>query len=153
MDDHRLNVLHLIDPGLPGGGVCTLKLLADVVARLTDVRHDLIIIGNAGHLDMARRLGLRPIALLPPPPKVARFASRTFRAAIGELERRRGRYDLIHGWTPRSAGMCGKALPRRKRMTTFALGSDHARDVKHLLPEEKHSPASLWFPRYHPGRR
>ena len=144
MDDRRLNVLHLIDPGLPGGGGCTLKLLADVAARLTDVRHDLIIIGNAGHLDLARSMGLRPIALLPPPPKVARFASRTFRGAVGELERRRGGYDLIHGWSQRSAAMCGKALPGRKRLTTLALGPDHAWGVKHLLPAEKHSPVSLY---------
>ena len=144
MDDHRLNVLHLIDPGLPGGGGCTLKLLADVATRLTDVRHDLIIIGNAGHLDLARSMGLRPIALLPPPPKVARFASRTFRGVVSELERRRGRYDLIHGWTQRSAEMCGKALPGRKRLTTLALGPDYAWGVKHLLPAEKHSPVSLY---------
>lgn len=143
MDDHRLNVLHLIDPGLPGGGSCTLKLLADTVSRLSDVRHDLIIIGNAGHVEMARSMGLRSIVLLPPPPKIARLRSRTFRSVIGELERRCGRFDLIHSWTQRSAVMCGKTLPRRKRLTTLAIGPDPAWDVKHLLPAEKHSTVSL----------
>lgn len=144
MDDHRLKVLHLIDPGLPGGGGCTLKLLADVAARQTDVRHDLVIIGNSGHLDLVRSMGLQPIALLPPPPNAARFAYRTFRGAVGELERRRGKYDLIHSWTQRSAVMCGKTLPGRSRLTTLAIGSDHAWGVKHLLPAAKHSPVSVY---------
>ena len=62
-----MKVLHLIDPGSPGGGACTLQLLAEAVDRLRSVDSDVLVIGNRAHRDLAYRCGVPVTGVLSPP--------------------------------------------------------------------------------------
>ncbi len=117
-----MNVLHLIDPHSPGGGACTLRLLAEVLHRLQSVEQDVLIIGNRSHADLARRCGVEPDGVICPP---ARQALLVKRALARTLRRREGAgrtYDLVHAWTPQSAMLAIMAAPEKKRLATLSVG-------------------------------
>jgi hypothetical protein len=120
-----VRALHLIDPGNPGGGACTLRLLADAQARLTSVDHVVLLIGNRRHEDLARRCGAAPAGRLAPPlnqPALAAPFSRAFRRFVDRHERAGGAFDVVHAWSARSAILAGAALPSHRRLATLSLG-------------------------------
>ncbi len=117
-----MRILHLIDPAAPGGGPCTLKLLAETLSRVGG-RHDVLIAGTSEHLALARRCGLTPLGRIRTPLNRPTLA----RSAIGRVLRHRerfgGRYDLIHAWTT-SAGASAVLVTRRHPvLATAAAGS------------------------------
>lgn len=114
-----MRILHLIDPAHPGAGPCTLKAAAEAVSRTPTFDHDVLVIGNAGHLAMARRCGLNPRGRIGAPlnhPVLARDALRSF---LQSYERARGRYDLVHAWTPVAAA----AVPAGRRVLVASIGA------------------------------
>ena len=120
-----MRVLHLIDPGSPGGGACTLQLLAEPLSRLNSVRQDVLIIGHERHEQLARECGVEPTGRLTAPfnqPALAGFAGATLKHYIRVSEEARGQYDLIHTWTSRSTLLAAMAAPNRKRVATLAVG-------------------------------
>lgn len=112
-------VLHLIDPGSPGGGACTLHLLAEVMQRLTSLHHDAVIIGTRRHLDLAQRCGVEPLGHLCVPPLAG---GRTLRRLLDTLESARGPYRIVHAWTARAAVLATLAAPQLPRLATLHVG-------------------------------
>lgn len=120
-----MRVLHLIDPGSPGGGACTLQLLSEPLQRLNSVRQDVILIGHERHEQLARDVGVVPTGRLSPPanePALAGFAGSALKAIIREYEAVQGRYDIIHTWTARSTLLAAMAAPNRRRLASLAVG-------------------------------
>jgi glycosyltransferase involved in cell wall biosynthesis len=117
-----MRVLHLVDPGSPGGGACTLRLLAEPLARLGDVDQDVIVIGHRGHVELAVRCGVRPVGSIAPALRRPLAARRALRRTIAERERRQGRYDVIHAWTPAVAALAQLVVPGRAIVTTATVG-------------------------------
>jgi glycosyltransferase involved in cell wall biosynthesis len=116
-----MRVLHLIDPGSPGGGACTLRLLAEPLARLRSVAQDVFVVGTRAHADLARRCGVRVTGVIPAPINQPALARRALRRAVRHRERS-GPYDVIHAWTLASAGLAEVAAPDRARVTTLTVG-------------------------------
>lgn len=120
-----MRVLHLIDPGSPGGGACTLQLLAEPVTRLNTVDQDVLLIGHERHEQLARECGVEPTGRLTAPhnePALAGFAGSALKHYIRESEEARGQYDIIHTWTARSTLLAAMAAPQRKRVATLSVG-------------------------------
>ena len=114
--------MHLIDPGSPGGGGCTLALLAEAVHRLNSVEQQVIIIGNRRRTDLARRCGVRPGGQLNAPlgmPALARHAARKLKQAFHNASQE---FDIIHAWTARSALLALLAFPESRRVATMSIG-------------------------------
>lgn len=117
-----MRVLHLIDPGSPGGGGCTLALLGEAVHRLNTVDHRVLVIGNRRRADLARRCGVRPDGQLSAPlgmPVLARQAAKRLRHAF---EQSTHEFDIIHAWTVRSALLAMLAFPKTRCLATMAIG-------------------------------
>ena len=117
-----MRILHLIDPAGPGGGPCTLKLLAETISR-ADGDHDVVVIGTGEHLDLARRCGIAPrgrIGAALNRPVLARAALATLLTA-GQRSGRR--YDLIHAWTLGSAVAAVLVAQRHPVLATAAAGA------------------------------
>ncbi len=122
-----MRVLHLIDPSGPGGGACTLKLAADVLASAPEVHHVLLVIGNARHAAQARRCGLEPRGRLGAPLNRPALALGALRGLLRSEERTSGSYDLVHAWTLTSAVAALRAGARRVLVTAAAaVPLDHA---------------------------
>ncbi|MCP3905395.1 MAG: glycosyltransferase [Planctomycetes bacterium] len=117
-----MRVLHLVDPGSPGGGACTLRLMAEPMTRLRSIEQDVIVIGHRGHVELAVRCGVRPVGAIAPTLGLSLSAQRALRRAIAERERRQGRYDVIHAWTLSSAALARTAAPGRALMATAMVG-------------------------------
>lgn len=98
-----MRILHLIDPGTPGGGACTLRLLAEPLTRLQSIRQDVVLIGNRHHAALARRCGVRPAGLIAPPMGATILAARAVRQMVASFRKFGCVYDLIHAWTPTTA--------------------------------------------------
>lgn len=114
--------LHLIDPGSPGGGACSLSLLAAVQSRIGSIEHDVLILGSRRHVDLAKRCGVKPSGSLSAPLHVPGFGRRAVARYVHERERVRGTYDIIHAWTPRAATIATLAAPNHRRLATFSVG-------------------------------
>ncbi len=116
-----MRILHLVDPAAPGGGPCTLKLVAETLARVGG-RHDVLIAGTSEHVALARRCGLTPLGRIRAPLNRPTLA----RSAIGRVLRHRerwgGRFDVIHGWTPSAAAAAVLATRRHPILATAAAG-------------------------------
>ncbi|MCA9296216.1 MAG: glycosyltransferase, partial [Phycisphaerales bacterium] len=119
-DDMR--VLHLIDPGSPGGGACTLQLVADATERLTSVHQDVLIFGHREHVALARRCGLTPAGQLCGPKVLPHAGRNGLRRWIAEQEAAAGPFDIIHAWTPRMAILATLAAPAHRRLATLSVG-------------------------------
>jgi len=117
-----LRVLHLIEPGAPGGGGCVLRLLAEPLARLRSVEQDVIILGTRAHADLAARCGVDVTGVLTPPVGHAALARRALTRTMRIYERAHGRYDVIHAWTPQSAMLATMAAADHPRLATFNVG-------------------------------
>ncbi|HRQ74869.1 MAG TPA: hypothetical protein PK098_03010 [Phycisphaerales bacterium] len=117
-----VKALHLIDPGSPGGGACSLSLLAAVQSRIGSIEHDVLILGTRRHVDLAKRCGVKPTGSLSAPLHVPGFGRRGLARFIHEREHGRGRYDFIHAWTPRAATLAMLAAPHHRRLATFSVG-------------------------------
>jgi glycosyltransferase involved in cell wall biosynthesis len=115
-------VLHLVDPGSPGGGGCTLRLLAEPLQRLRSIDQDVLILGTRAHADLARRCGVRVSGVVPAPLRVPVMARRGLARAIAMLEHAAGRYDLIHAWTVPAAALAAVAARQCRRVATAAVG-------------------------------
>ncbi|MCH7797881.1 MAG: glycosyltransferase [Planctomycetes bacterium] len=114
-----MRILHLIDPAGPGGGPCTLKLLAETVSRAAG-HHDVVVFGTGEHLDLARRCGITPrgrIGAALNRPVLARAALATL---LNAGQRSGGRYDLIHAWTLGSAVAAVRAARGQPVLATAA---------------------------------
>jgi hypothetical protein len=116
-----VRVLHLIDPGSPGGGGCTLQLLAEAVASPVApegdaIEHDVIVVGTRCHERAAQRCGVGVAG------RVARRGWRALRRAVGAREDAGGVYDVVHGWTLEAGRLATVALPHRPRLTTLTVG-------------------------------
>lgn len=117
-----MRILHLIDPHSPGGGACTLRLLAEPLQRLRSVEQDVIVIGSRWHADLARRCGVEPIGQLAPPANQPALARRALARTIRLREKACGPYDVIHAWTANTAALAIMAAPNRRRLATLAVG-------------------------------
>ncbi len=122
-----MRVLHLIDPSGPGGGACTLKLAADVLASTPEVHHEVLVIGNGRHVAQARRCGLEPRGRMGAPLNRPGLALGALRGLLRSEERDSGSYDFVHAWTLTSAGAALRAGARRVLVTAAAAAPlDHA---------------------------
>lgn len=117
-----MRVLHLIDPSSPGGGGCTLRLLAEPAVRLTSVRQDVLIIGTKAHVNLARRCGVEPCGSISPPGNRPGLARKALRRLISIYEQAGGEYDVVHGWTARSVALAMAAAPERHCIGSLAVG-------------------------------
>lgn len=131
-----MRALHLIDPATPGGGACTLQLLAEVVTRTRSIEHEVILIGSVAHRALAERCGVQPIGHLCPPRFVPTGGRRALRRLIEQRERALGRYDLIHAWDAHAAMLATLAAPHRKRLAWINVGpvnNFHTQLLNYLL--------------------
>ena len=113
-----MRILHLIDPASPGGGPCTLRLAAELLARLPGAHHDVVIIGNSGHLELARGCGLAPLGRLAPALNRPALGRGGFRRLLRSYERAWGVYDVIHAWTCSAA----RVLPGGANVVVESVG-------------------------------
>jgi glycosyltransferase involved in cell wall biosynthesis len=122
-----VRILHLIDPASPSGGPGTMRLAAEALPRIAQADHDVLIIGNRRHLELARRCGLDPRGRLGAPLNRARMAQGPLRSFLRAWERDRGRYDLVHAWTLPSAGLARRTAGRRPVLASamVAYGPRH----------------------------
>ncbi len=117
-----MRILHLIDPAAPGGGPCTLKLLAETLTRVGG-RHDVLIAGTTDHLALARRCGLTPLGRIRAALNRPTLARSAIRGVLRHRERHGGQYDLIHAWTPSAAASVVRVADRRPVLASAAAGS------------------------------
>jgi glycosyltransferase involved in cell wall biosynthesis len=117
-----VRVLHLIDPASPGGGACTLRLLAEPLQRLRSIDQDVIVLGGRRHVDLARRCGVEPIGMITPPARLPVLSHRALRGVLDVREGSAGRYDVIHAWTLPSAMLATAAAPDHRRVATLTVG-------------------------------
>jgi glycosyltransferase involved in cell wall biosynthesis len=113
-----VRILHLIDPASPGGGPGTLRLAAEALSRSAISAHDVLIVGNSRHRDLAGRCGLKTRGRLGAPlnrPALARGGLRSFLRACEPVN---GRYDLLHAWTLSAAGLGALGAGRRPLLAT-----------------------------------
>jgi hypothetical protein len=127
-----VKVLHLIDPASPGGGACTLRLLAEPLRRLSSVEQDVLVLGSRRHGDLARSCGVEVRGLISPPLNRPVLARKSLAHTINMLELNEGAYDVIHAWTLASGLLATWAVPHRKRVATLAVGPVSGVDL-HLL--------------------
>jgi hypothetical protein len=137
-----LKVLHLADPGTPGGGATTLHLLGEVVQRLNSIRHNVLLVGSRGHADLARRCGVEPLGRMSVPRQVPMAGRRSLVRFLEDHESACGRFDLIHAWTARAAVLASMAAPDRKRLGMLAVGplSDLNSQFMMMLLEQRPMP-------------
>jgi glycosyltransferase involved in cell wall biosynthesis len=117
-----VRILHLIDPASPGGGPGTLRLAAEALSRSAISAHDVLIVGNSRHRDLAGRCGLKTRGRLGAPlnrPALARGGLRSFLRACEPVN---GRYDLLHAWTLSAAGLGALGAGRRPLLATAFVG-------------------------------
>lgn len=138
-----MRVLHLIDPASPGGGACTLRLLADVNERLTSVRHDTIVLGTGRHARLAKRCGIQNAQQVPMPRYDPPAARRSLRRLIQIHEANSGQFTLLHAWTPRALRLAMLAAPERKRLATFNVGPISTLETQQLVRLMRHHEAPI----------
>jgi glycosyltransferase involved in cell wall biosynthesis len=127
-----VRILHLIDPASPGGGPGTLRLAAEALARLADAHHDVLIIGNSRHRELARRCGLVTRGRLGAPLNRPGLARRGLRSFLRACEPVSGRYHLVHAWTMSAAGLGALAAGRRPLLATAVDGQVSWADRRRL---------------------
>lgn len=119
---HPIRVLHVIDPGSPGGGSCTLRLLAEPLERIRSISQDVLILGTRAHAALARRCGVDPTGRLAYPAGLPTAGRSALRNMVAHYEAAGQPYDLIHCWSIRAALLAMTALPERKRLASFSVG-------------------------------
>lgn len=117
-----MRVLHLIDPGTPGGGATTLHLLAEVTRRLSSVRHHSILFGSRAHAGLAERCGLAGFGRMCMPRQIPMAGRRSLSRLIAAQEIAHGPFDLIHSWDSRSVVLAALAAADRPRLGSLAVG-------------------------------
>ena len=115
-------VLHIIEPGSPGGGACTLHLLADLIRTLRGVDHRVCIIGNGRQIDLSRRCGVSPDGWMCPIHRLPFAGVRDWRRYVQAIEASVGRVNLIHAWTARSSILARLGTPRIPHLTSLHVG-------------------------------
>ena len=121
-----VKILHLIEPGSPGGGPCTLALLAGLRACRPDFAGDVLAIGGADDVAFARRCGIEVTGAIAPPVRWPALVMRGARRSIRNLEVESGRYDVIHAWTLGGAALAALAAPGRRRVATVSVGPERS---------------------------
>ncbi len=131
-----MRVLHPIDPASPGGGPCTLKLLAEVLslcAGRRDEIHDVVIIGNSGHAAMARRCGVTVSERISAALNRPVLGRRALRALLKARAQGGAGYDLLHAWTLSSAVAAAMVAGRRPVLAMAPTGiTDRRADLRLL---------------------
>lgn len=117
-----MRVLHLVDPSSPGGGACTLRLLGETVRRMDRLQHDVLIIGTADHVKLARRCGVEPLGAISPLLRHAALAAAPLRRLIDRRAHLGERYGIIHAWTASSAVLAWRAAPHTPMLATLSIG-------------------------------
>jgi hypothetical protein len=115
-------ILHVIDPGSPGGGACTLRLMAGPVNRITSAHHDVVVLGTRNHVNLARRCGIEPAGVIPLSERFPIAARHALRRWINTYGQRSDQYDIIHAWTARAAWLLSLAVPDQRRLGTLTVG-------------------------------
>lgn len=113
-----LRILHLINPALPGGGACTLRLLADVTRRLKTIKHDVVIIGSSRDAALARQCGVEPLGLLSPPRALPLAGMHVLRRFVHSSGNAGARFSLVHAWTVQAGALAALAAPHTPRLVT-----------------------------------
>jgi glycosyltransferase involved in cell wall biosynthesis len=117
-----VRILHLIDPASPGGGPGTLRLAAEALSRSAIAAHDVLIVGNSRHRDLAGRCGLETRGRLGAPLNRASLARGGLRSFLRACEPVNGRYDLLHAWTLSAAGLGVLGAGQRPLLATAISG-------------------------------
>jgi glycosyltransferase involved in cell wall biosynthesis len=138
-----LNVLHLVDPGSPDGGPCTLRTLAAVLGRLDSIRHHVLVLGTGGAVAWAKRCGVDSIGSVS-----LRAGPRGLNRIIRTCERARRDFDVIHSWSARAAATAVSASTGHAHVATIAMPPTNERIVslltesgmKILTPMDCHRP-------------
>ncbi len=117
-----IRVLHLVDPASPGGGACTLHLLAEVLRRLNSIEHHVLVIGNRRRADLVRRCGVRGAGQINPPLGVPALARPQLKIWRRFTEHSAGRFDLVHAWTLESALLAGHVFRNTPMVATCSVG-------------------------------
>lgn len=117
-----LRVFHLVDPGTPGGGPCTLRLAADVIAHMPDLAHDVFVLGTREDVALARSCGLDPVDACCPPRMAALAGRRSIVRMLDQHMQQTGMCDVLHGWSPRAAAFASVVLPQRPRIASLHVG-------------------------------
>ena len=138
-----MRVLHLIDPTTPGGGACTLQLLAEVCQRIRSIQHEALIIGSAAHHALAERCGVEPIGHLSAPTCLPTGGRRALKRLIRQREAQFGNYDIIHAWTARSAMLATLAAPDRHRLAWLNVGPVNSFNTQLLNYLTEHHPMTI----------
>ena len=107
----RPTVLHLVDPGSPGGGACTLHLIADVIRNLPSVEHRVMVVGTAKHLELAQRCGVPVTAWISPVKTLPFSGQRALQRYLHHSKRQGCSIDVLHAWTPRTASLAAMSAP------------------------------------------
>lgn len=115
-------VLHVIDPGSPGGGACSLHLLGDLKRAMPLIDHRTMIVGDARHIDLARRCGMTVDGWICPVRNVPFSGARALRRYIQTMKWNGVEVDVIHAWTPRASTLARLASPDVPHLTTLHVG-------------------------------
>jgi glycosyltransferase involved in cell wall biosynthesis len=115
-------VLHIIDPGSPGGGACTLHLLADLIRTLPEIDHRVMIVGDSQHVELARRCGLSPDGWMCPVRNLPMSGCRDLRRYVHAMLASGTQVDLLHAWTPRTSILARLVAPNIPQLLTLQVG-------------------------------
>ena len=94
-----MRILHLVAPGSPGSGPCTLRLLAQATRGIHDADHDVFVIGTAAAVSLARRCGLTPLGSLSAPLNDPALGRRGLHRFVRVYESARGSFNVVHVWS------------------------------------------------------
>lgn len=103
-----MRIVHLADPGSPGGGACALAELSGVIKHTRGAQHTVILVGSRAHEILARRCGLPVHLRVPLPRHLPLLARKTLADRAGPLI---GRSAVVMAWTVRSAALAASAWP------------------------------------------
>ncbi len=117
-----MKILHLVDPGNPGGGAMTMRLLADTVAELPQCQHHVFLLGSQWHLNLAQRCGLDPLGTIAPSHFLPYVRQHCLRRILQTYQTKYGKYDCVHCWSLRAASLSHRALLSHPTIVSCLVG-------------------------------
>jgi len=137
-----MRVLHVIDPVSPGGGACTLRLVADLVAAASECDHEVLLVGHGGHEALARSCGLHVRGVVPAPGRLPMLADRALSGVIRHMDRER-RIDRFQAWTLSSLLLLCKVVDPARVTGYLPIGPTTDLSLMQLRLRDRLSPRSI----------